>query len=73
MHLRALLLAVFAITGISAADGSPDESEFDKRLISPPGCYCCTGYVVRNIAGTRCGYGEQGHNCSIPSQLIHKH
>lgn len=73
MYFRALLLAVLAITGISADDGSLDENEFDKRLISPPGCYCCTGYAVKNIAGTRCGYGEQGHNWSIPIQLTHKH
>jgi hypothetical protein len=66
MHFKALL-ALFAFTGISVTEGSPDDNDFDKRLISPPGCFCCTGYVVRNIAGTRCGHGEQGRNLSTQS------
>jgi hypothetical protein len=56
-----ILLALFAFTSLSMADGSPDDNALDKRLFSPPGCFCCTGYVVKNIAGTRCGHGEQNN------------
>lgn len=58
MHFR-ILLALFAFTSLSIAEGSRDDNDLDKRLFSPPGCFCCTGYVVTNIAGTRCGHGEQ--------------
>jgi hypothetical protein len=58
MHFRTLL-ALFAFTSLSIAEGSPDDNDIDKRLLSPPGCFCCTGYIVRNIAGTRCGHGKQ--------------
>ncbi|KAI9926001.1 hypothetical protein ASPWEDRAFT_169867 [Aspergillus wentii DTO 134E9] len=54
MHFR-ILLALFAFTSLSVAEASPDEGDLDKRQFSPPGCFCCTGYVVPNIAGTRCG------------------
>lgn len=57
MYFR-ILLALFAFTSLSIADGSPDDDVLDKRLSNPPGCFCCTGYVVKNIAGTRCGHGE---------------
>lgn len=64
-----ILIALFAFTSSSIAEGSSDDNDLDKRLVSPPGCFCCTGYVVRNIAGTRCGHGEQD-NPSIPDSLL---
>jgi hypothetical protein len=67
MHFR-ILLALYAFTSLSIAEGSPDDDDLDKRVFSPPGCFCCTGYVVRNIAGTRCGNGEQDNR---PTQSVY--
>ena len=57
MNLR-ILFTLFAFSSLAAADGSVDEKDLEARQFSGPGCYCCTGYVVENIAGTRCGSGE---------------
>lgn len=62
MHLR-VLFAVFAFSSLAAADNSVDGNDLDARLFAGPGCYCCSGYVVKNIAGTRCGNSELAKLC----------
>jgi hypothetical protein len=58
MNLKNILFASFALSGIAAAGESFDENDLNARA---PVCYCCSGFIVRNIAGTRCG--SAGGSC----------
>ncbi|KAJ5715311.1 uncharacterized protein N7483_012492 [Penicillium malachiteum] len=49
------LLAIFAFSGVLAANESSDEDNYFVARATT--CYCCSGFVVKNIAGTRCGSG----------------
>lgn len=70
MHFR-ILLALFTFASFSIAEGSPVDNDLDKRVFSPPGCFCCTGAIVKNVAGTRCGHGEQGNRHTQCTQLAY--
>lgn len=54
MHFK-IAVALLALSGLSATDESIDENDLEARQLAGPGCYCCSGYIVQNVAGTRCG------------------
>jgi hypothetical protein len=70
MNLKNILFASFALSGIAAAGESFDENDLNARA---PVCYCCSGFIVRNIAGTRCGSGEPAKLYNCAGSLLKRH
>ena len=62
--------SVLAIDEYFGDDESFDANDLDARAI--PVCYCCSGFVVSKIAGTRCGAGEPAQLHKYPISFANK-
>ena len=54
MQLKAILVGLATLGAFVASAPTDGEDITERQFPTGPLCYCCSGYVVQDIAGTKC-------------------